>query len=174
MLCLGQTVCMALLHTLDSFKKKKEQWVYHIFLLPFMYLLWLSVFQNQKEHEAIVKAYKEVQFSVHIDGLFGEFGPVKVSPHFIPLHVFICINIRNWQTMYHLLNLSTIYIYIECRCGRNGTNHRVRSISLLAHHPWHAGLQFNRHFRCPLNIWRSFFSKSCFNILIFILNLYNN
>jgi len=38
------------------------------------------------------ETYKEVQFSVHKAGLLGEFGPVKVSPHFIPLHVFICMN----------------------------------------------------------------------------------
>jgi len=36
-------------------------------------------------------AYIEVQFSVHNAGLLGEFGPGKVSPHFIPLQVLICI-----------------------------------------------------------------------------------
>lgn len=35
--------------------------------------------------------YKDVQFSVHKAGLLGEFGPVKVSPHLMPLHVLICI-----------------------------------------------------------------------------------
>jgi len=39
--------------------------------------------------------YKEVQFSVHNAGLLGEFGPVKVSPHFIPLHVLICARMQN-------------------------------------------------------------------------------
>ena len=49
-----------------------------------------------KYHHSKIKVtitYKEVQFSVHIDGLFGEFGPVKVCPHLIPLHVFICMHI---------------------------------------------------------------------------------
>lgn len=36
--------------------------------------------------------YKDVQFSVHMAGLLGEFGPVKVSPHLMPLHVLICID----------------------------------------------------------------------------------
>lgn len=33
--------------------------------------------------------YNDVQFSVQRDGFVGEFGPAKVSPHLIPLHVFI-------------------------------------------------------------------------------------
>lgn len=37
------------------------------------------------------EAYNEVQFSVHIEGLLGVFGPPKVCPHFIPLQVLICI-----------------------------------------------------------------------------------
>lgn len=36
------------------------------------------------------KTYRLVQFSVHIDGLFGELGPANVSPHRIPLHALIC------------------------------------------------------------------------------------
>lgn len=38
----------------------------------------------------VFKAYKLVQFSVHIAGLFGELGPANVSPHLLPLHVLIC------------------------------------------------------------------------------------
>lgn len=36
------------------------------------------------------KTYNDVQFSVQSDGFVGELGPPKVSPHLIPLHVFIC------------------------------------------------------------------------------------
>ena len=38
----------------------------------------------------LAKTYKLVQFSVQIAGLFGELGPTNVSPHVLPLHVFIC------------------------------------------------------------------------------------
>lgn len=36
-----------------------------------------------------VNTYKDVQSSVQRDGLLREFGPPKVSPHLIPLHVLI-------------------------------------------------------------------------------------
>jgi hypothetical protein len=46
---------------------------------------------KKKNKESIsLKTYKLVQSSVHIDGLFGEFGPANVSPHRIPLHELIC------------------------------------------------------------------------------------
>lgn len=38
----------------------------------------------------LINTYTDVQFSVHIAGLFGLFGPANVSPHFIPLHALIC------------------------------------------------------------------------------------
>lgn len=34
--------------------------------------------------------YKLVQFSVHSEGLLGEFGPLNVIPHCMPLHELIC------------------------------------------------------------------------------------
>lgn len=47
-------------------------------------------FQAKGEYKHAVKPYNDVQFSVHSEGLFGELGPSKVSPHLIPLHVLIC------------------------------------------------------------------------------------
>ena len=34
--------------------------------------------------------YWAVQFSVQREGLYGLFGPVKVSPQCLPLHALIC------------------------------------------------------------------------------------
>jgi hypothetical protein len=68
-----------------------------------------------------------------------------------PLHVKATKLIKQFQ----------LYIY-----------HWVRSISLLAHHPWHTSLELNCHFCCPDDVRGPFVTKSCFNILIFILNLW--
>ena len=47
----------------------------------------------------MIRSYLDVQFSVHNDGLFGEFGPAKVSPHLNPLHALICMfNLSNENT----------------------------------------------------------------------------
>lgn len=53
----------------------------------------------------------------------------------------------------------------------DGTNHGIRSIGLLAHHPRNTSLKPNSHFCSPLDIRTSFITKSCFNVLILIFNL---
>lgn len=55
--------------------------------------------------------------------------------------------------------------------GLSGTNHRIRSISLLAHDPWYAGLKAHCHLCGPLDILRSCSGKCLLDVLIFILNL---
>lgn len=45
---------------------------------------------HKQDEQQLLRIYKEVQFSVHNAGLFGELGPAKVSPQLIPLHVLIC------------------------------------------------------------------------------------
>lgn len=56
-----------------------------------------------------VNPYKDVQSSVHIFGLLGEFGPGNVSPHLIPLHVLIYKfkNINNRKEKQETLLLDT-------------------------------------------------------------------
>ena len=51
--------------------------------------------------QTLVRTYKLVQFSVHIAGFVGEFGPENVSPHRIPLQVLI-YNI-------HRQNIATVF-----------------------------------------------------------------
>ena len=41
----------------------------------------------EEKHELLL--HREVQFSVHKAGLFGEFGPGNVSPQMSPLQVLI-------------------------------------------------------------------------------------
>lgn len=110
------------------------------------------------------KTYKLVQFSVHIAGLFGEFGPLNVSPHRLPLHEFIwhqakfrkfCPNInskKNWET----------------------TNHRIRRIILLAHDPWHTSSKPHSHLCSPIQVRNPILFKCFLHCSILILNLHFN
>ena len=54
-------------------------------------LLWVLMIMKlfTKDKRQII-SYWAVQFSVHMDGLYGLFGPEKVSPQCLPLHALIC------------------------------------------------------------------------------------
>jgi hypothetical protein len=58
--------------------------------------------------EDLIDTYTLVQFSVHIAGFLGEFGPENVSPHRNPLHAFICK--CNISSLFHQARvISNIY-----------------------------------------------------------------
>lgn len=48
--------------------------------------------------------YKLVQSSVQIAGLLGELGPLKVSPHLIPLQVLICAKTLLHYKEFHFIS----------------------------------------------------------------------
>lgn len=90
-------------------------------LCPCVIYFW----HNQKEvFQDAMKAYKDVQFSVHIDGFFTELGPANVSPHLIPLQVFICMleinknsfELDNWHVVTEIAGyMICIFVHNEKR-----------------------------------------------------------